>query len=431
MLSLYRLVSGPLGGPVISAFMRRRLAAGKEDPERFGERQGKADLPRPHAQRLVWVHAASVGESLSMLPLIEHLLAADAELAILMTTGTVSSAGLMAERLPPGAIHQYVPLDRPRYVRRFLDHWRPDLVLWAESEFWPNLILETTGRGTPMILINGRISPRSYSSWKRARGIITKLLRRFDLCLGQSEEDAERLRQLGAPNVDCLGNMKFAVPPLPADKEELAGLEADFGGRPNWLAASTHEGEERIAAETHSMLAEAHPELLTVIVPRHAQRGDEVAAMLRAMGFDVAQRSAGQPIQPHTQIYLADSMGELGLFFRLAPIVFMGKSLVPLGGQNPLEALHLDCAVLHGPHMMNFTEIGKDMAAAGCALEVADRAALATGVGALLDDRARAAGMAEKGRAYASSSADVTERVAARVLSYLQPAAAGEADAAA
>jgi 3-deoxy-D-manno-octulosonic-acid transferase len=411
--------------------MRRRLAAGKEDPERFAERQGEASLARPAAERLIWVHAASVGESLSMLPLIEYLLAADAGLVMLLTTGTVSSAGLMAGRLPSRAIHQYAPLDRLRYVRRFLDHWRPDLVLWAESEFWPNLILETTGRGTPMILVNGRISPKSFSGWQRARSIIATLLGRFDLCLGQSEEDAKRLRQLGAANVDCLGNLKFAVPPLPADAGELVRLEGEFDGRPNWLAASTHAGEERIAGETHLALENAHPGLLSVIVPRHAQRGGEIAAMLRAMGLFVAQRSAGQPIAADTQIYLADTMGELGLFFRLAPVVFMGKSLVPLGGQNPLEALHLNCAVLHGPHMMNFTEIGKDMTAAGCAIEIADGAALAGNVGALLDDPAGAATMAEKGRRYASSSADVTERVAVRALSYLQAPAAGEADAAA
>ena len=431
MLSLYRLLSGPLGAPLILAFMRRRLAAGKEDAMRFGERQGEASLARPGGSRLIWVHAASVGESLSMLPLIEYLLAADTGLALLLTTGTVSSARLMAERLPARAIHQYAPLDRPRYVRRFLDHWRPDLVLWAESEFWPNLILETTGRDAPMILVNGRISPKSFTGWQRARSIIATLLGRFDLCLGQSMEDAKRLRQLGAANVDCLGNLKFAVPALPADNEDLARLEAEIDGRPTWLAASTHAGEERIAGETHLALEDTHPGLLSVIVPRHAQRGAEVAAMLRAMGLNVAMRSAGQPIEAGTQIYLADTMGELGLFFRLAPVTFMGKSLVPLGGQNPLEALHLDCAVLHGPHMMNFTEIGKDMTAAGCAMEIADGAALANAVAMLLDDPARTAAMAEKGRLYASSSAGVTERVAERVLSYLQTPAADKADAAA
>ncbi len=432
MLSLYRLVSGPLGGPLISAFLKRRLADGKEDPERFAEREGLASVARPEAERLIWVHAASVGESLSMLPLIDHLLAGDPGLALLMTTGTVSSARLMAERLAACAIHQYAPVDRLQYVRRFLDHWRPDLVLWAESEFWPNLILETTGRDIPMILVNGRISPRSYSGWQRARGIIAKLLGRFDLCLGQSEEDAERLRQLGAANVDCLGNLKFAVPPLPADAAILARLEAALGGRPNWLAASTHEGEEATIADTHLRLAGAHPGLLTVIVPRHAARGDAIAAMLRGRGLDVAQRSAGETIAAGTQIFLADSMGELGLFFRLAAIVFMGKSLVPLGGQNPLEALHLDCAVLHGPHMMNFTEIAADMAHGGCAVEIADADGLAAAVGALLDDPERRAGMAEKGRAYVRSRAEVTERVAERVVSYLDSKpAAGKADAAA
>ncbi|NQV57737.1 MAG: 3-deoxy-D-manno-octulosonic acid transferase, partial [Rhodospirillales bacterium] len=352
MLSLYRLASGPLGAPFITAFLNKRLRDGKEDANRFSERLGEPGMARPAAGRLIWIHAASVGESLSMLPLVERLLKDDPALALVITTGTVSSAKLLAERLPSGAIHQYAPVDRAKYVRRFVDHWRPDLVLWAESEFWPNLIIETTNAGVPMILVNGRVSPKAFAGWGRAPGVIAKLLRRFQLCFAQSEEDAIRLGQLGANHSEYLGNLKFAAPELPADPAALNELERMFGDRPRWLSASTHAGEEAMIADAHRKIAADHPGLLSIIVPRHAGRGVEVTEMLKNRGFRVARRTAADPIDAETEIYVADTMGELGLFFRATPISFMGKSLVRLGGQNPLEALRLGSAVLHGPHMM-------------------------------------------------------------------------------
>jgi 3-deoxy-D-manno-octulosonic-acid transferase len=422
MLPLYRFLT-VLGAPAIHLYLRKRLAAGKEDAARFSERLGRASAPRPQGP-LVWLHAASVGESLSMLPLIDRLLGDHSALSLLMTTGTVTSAQLMAERLPPRAFHQYVPVDRLGYVRRFLDHWKPDLALWAESEFWPNLVSETHRRGIPMVLVNGRISPRSFAGWQKARGLIAALLSDFALCLGQTEEDAARLRHLGAPGAVSLGNIKFAVPPLPVDAAEHASLTRALGERPRWLAASTHAGEEEIVAEAHTALAPDHPGLMSIIVPRHPERGAEITAMLRGRGFSVARRAAGEAVSATCDIYVADTLGELGLLYRLTEIAFLGKSLVPLGGQNPLEALRLGTAVLHGPHMGNFDKITSDMAAHGCAIEVADGPALARAVGALLADVPRRRAMAEAGLAYVEAEAGVVDRVAERIGRLLSDAAA-------
>ena len=414
MLTLYRTLT-TFGGPVIQYYLKRRMAAGKEDPYRFAERQGKSTRRRPNGS-LIWLHAASVGESLSMLPIIDTLLEANSQLHVLMTTGTVSSAALMADRLPERAIHQYVPVDRAAYVRQFLSHWSPDLALWAESEFWPNLVMETQRRNVPMILVNGRISPKSFDGWQWFPGVIGQLLRGFTLCLGQTDDDADRLRQLGALNHKCLGNLKFAVPPLPADTEELIRLEQQISGRPRWLAASTHPGEEEMGGQVHAKIAAGHPGLLTIIVPRHANRGGDIAARLRSEGFVSAQRSRQETITPDTQIYVADTMGELGLFYRLSDIVFMGKSLVPLGGQNPLEALQIGCAVVHGPHMANFKKITEEMAKTGSALSVRSSDELASAVETLLRDDVKRGSLIENGREYMTSHSQVVERVSHEIL---------------
>src|SRR6185437_8029760 len=243
------------------------------------------------------------------------------------------------------------------YVRRFLDHWRPDLVLWVESELWPNLILETGARNVPLVLINGRMSAESFRGWQRWPGIIRPVLGAFALCLGQDVVQAERLRQLGAERTLCLGNLKAA-------------------GRPLWLAASTHAGEEEAAAEAHRVLKQRWPDILTIIVPRHPARAGAIAAMLRRDGLTVARRSLAEPIDAGIEIYLGDTLGELGLFYRLAGVAFIGGSLTPMGGHNPLEAALLDCALLHGPDMSNCTGIARDLASAKAAMTVHDGAGL-------------------------------------------------------
>ncbi len=424
-LPVYRAAIAGLW-PLVRVYLALRLKRGKEDPARFTERLGKPSLARPNGS-LIWFHAASVGESISLLPLLDVIRARHPELGLLVTTGTVTSARLLAQRLPTGILHQYVPVDHLSAVRRFLDHWRPDLALWAESEFWPNLLTETAGRGVPLILINGRVSPSSFRGWRRAPSLIGNVLNSFALCLGQSEEDAERLRVLGAPQVRSVGNLKFAAPPLPADETQLRAIEVVVGDRPRWLAASTHDGEEEIAARVHLRLAGGYPGLLTLIVPRHPERGAAIAANLESQGYAVARRGARQPIKPETGIYVADTLGELGLFFRLASIVFMGKSLLPAspGGQNPLEAARLGDAVLHGPHMDNFVDITRRMAAAGASLEVRDEPALAEAVDRLLADPDLCARLGDAGRALAGAEDHILTATLAELEPYLESAAKG------
>jgi len=396
-LRLYRALTIALG-PLVSLYLVRRLARGKEDAARFAERRGKASLKRPDGP-LVWVHAASIGEAVSMLALIDTLVEARPTISVLVTTGTVTSARLLATRLPAGrAFHQYVPVDRPGYVRRFLEHWQPDLALWVESELWPNLITEAAARSVPLLLVNGRMSQPSFERWRRWPRLIAPVIGAFDLCLAQDVVQAERLRQLGAKRALCVGNLKAAAGPLPASEAELAKLAA------------------QAAATAHRLLKQRWPDLLTVIVPRHPARASAVAALLGDAKLRVARRSLAEPITPETDIYLGDTLGELGLFYRLAGIAFVGGSLVPRGGHNPLEAALLDCAVLHGPDMSNCAGIARDLATAGAALAVRDGAELAAAVSRLLADPAERARRAAAGLEVAADNravlAAVTERIA-------------------
>ncbi|UEM05359.1 3-deoxy-D-manno-octulosonic acid transferase [Skermanella rosea] len=405
-----------IGGPAIRLYLARRRAAGKEDPARAPERLGRASADRPPG-RLAWFHAASVGESLSVLILINRLLERYPDLTVLVTTGTVTSAELMARRLPARAIHQYVPVDRMPYVRRFLDHWRPDLALWIESEIWPNLLCEIGRRRIPAALVNARMSAGSFRNWSRVPGFIRPLLRTFGLCLAQTETEADRLRRLGARDVRCVGNLKFSAEPLPADPAALAGLRDAFGDRPSWLMASSHPGEEAMAADVHAALRDRLPGLLTVIVPRHPQRGGEVSRLLEERGLARALRSAGDLPSPGHEVYVADTVGELGLFFRLAPVVCVGGSLVPIGGHNPVEPAQLGCAVIHGPHMTNFSEVAAQLRADDAAVTVQDADGLAREVGRLLTDDAERSRLATA----AAAVADRNRRVVDAVLDALVP----------
>lgn len=373
-----------IGAPALRRHLDKRLAAGKEDPARFPERLGNASRDRPTGQ-LVWIHAASVGESVSALTLIDGLLKAAPERSILVTTGTRTSAEIMAARLPERAFHQFVPVDMKDAVERFLDHWRPDLAIWMESEIWPNLISESAARRIPMMMANARITEKSYRFWRKSLGFSRQLLGHFSFCSAQSETSAERLRELGANSVECFGNLKFAAEPLPVDADALAVVTQDIATRPLWLAASTHRGEEEIILAAHRTLCEKRPDLLTVIVPRHPERGDDIATLAIGQGLTVVRRSTGAPLTPETGVYIADTIGELGLFYRLAKIVLIGGSLVPNGGQNPLEAARLDCVLLHGPHMDNFTEIMADFDYLSASLEVTDADTLAAAVARYLD----------------------------------------------
>ena len=331
-LFLYR-IGFILLTPFLVLLFLIRIMKGKENKVRFCERLGYPKMPRPKG-KLIWMHGASVGECLSMLPLIHKLLEMDKSVHIMVTSGTVTSADLMAKRLPPRAFHQFIPIDSPWGARHFVRHFHVDAVLWFESDFWPNLLASIHAAQIPLVLLNGRISDKSFRHWQRAKWFIKPLLKNFTLTLGQSAENARRLKVLGSPLVDCVGNIKYAAPPSPYDEKELSRLLVDIGGRACWCGASTHHNEEEKMAFVHQSLKKQYPDLLTICVPRHPNRADELEKMFLKKGFIVARRSRQESLTPQTDIYLADTIGEMGLLYRLAPIVFVGGSLVPFGGQN-------------------------------------------------------------------------------------------------
>ncbi|MBV9203678.1 MAG: 3-deoxy-D-manno-octulosonic acid transferase [Alphaproteobacteria bacterium] len=415
--ALYRALTRPLT-PLALLYLARRRQRGKEHPTRFRERRGCADGARPDGP-LVWVHAASVGEATAVLGLIERLLDGRPGLEILITTGTVTSARLLESRLPTRARHQFVPADLPSWTARFLDHWRPDLALWVESELWPNLVFAAQARGIPMVLVNGRLSARSYRRWRLWPGLIISVLSAFDLCLAQDEHQAERFRSLGARSVKAIGDLKAAAPPLPFDSAELLRLRGSVASRPLWLAASTHAGEEEVAARVHCDLAAKHPGLLTIIVPRHPARGEAIGAMLAGHGLRIARRARGEAVTCDTQIYLADTMGELGLFYRLAGIAFVGGSLATKGGHNPLEPARLGCAVLHGPDMSNCAAMADALAAARAAETVNGAAALGQAVSALLADHGLRARRAAAAADVAAGGGNILDIVLERLAPWL------------
>jgi len=412
--------------PLLPFYLRRRVAKGKEIAERLGERQGHGAARPPG--RLVWCHAASNGETLSLLPLLEALARQDASLSFLVTTGTVTSARLLEQRLSPELAprtqHRFLPLDVPRWVARFLEGWRPDLAVIVESELWPNMLAAAGRRGVPMALINARMSARSARGWAWAPGFARGLLGRFQVILAQTEADAARFAALAGYPVPCWGNLKYAAPPLPADPAELARLQAAWAGRPVWLAASTHPGEDEIILSAHRLLAPGHPGLLTIIVPRHPPRGPDIAGL--AQDLPAARRGAGQEAGPGVAVYIADTLGELGLFYRLARVALIGGSLVPHGGQNPLEAARLGCPMLIGPHHFNFSEIITRLRAADALVETPDgpgaAEALAQHIARFLADPAAAEAMSAAAGALAQDQAGLPGRLATSLLPLIRPA---------
>lgn len=391
-LLAYRIAAS-LAAPAAPLLLARRASRGKEDPERLSERRGRPSLPRPDGP-LVWTHGASIGETTSFLALVEALAARG--LAVLVTSGTVSSAEVLARRLPAGAVHQYLPLDAPAFAARFLDHWRPSLALFAESELWPNTIAALARREVPLVLVNARMSARSEARWARAPSVIGALLGRVTLCLAQSEADAARYGRLGAPRVAVSGNLKLDLAPPPADPALVEALASRLAGRPVWLAASTHAGEDEAVIAAHLALKARHPGLLTILAPRHPVRGEAIAEMAHAAGLDANRRREGGRPEDSLDIHVADTIGELGLFYRVAPLVLVGGSLVPHGGQNPIEPARLGCTILHGPHVYNFADLYAALDRDGGALALADAADLTGAVAEMIADPARMRGMARR-----------------------------------
>jgi 3-deoxy-D-manno-octulosonic-acid transferase len=412
LLRLYLAVSRRSASFARRALERRR-AEGKEDANRLGERMGEAGLPRPDGQ-LVWFHAASVGEAASLIELFRRLQQARPELTCLVTTVTVTSAQFLADRLPDSCIHQYAPMDVVPWVERFLAHWRPDLAVWTESELWPAMLCQTYARGVPMLLINARISSRSFRRWQLLGGMAKALFARFDRILAQDDLAGEQLTLLGADpeRLTVEGSLKEGAAPLPYDEAERVRIARVLSGRPVWLAASTHPGEEETALVAHVHARRALPMLAMILAPRHPARGDALAEMLRGKGYTVAQRSKGEPVTAETDVYLADTLGEMGLWYRIASVSFVGGSLVDVGGHNPFEPALLGSAIIHGPHVRNFIDGYRRLAQADAAVLVRSEAELGEAIVATMAPE-RAAELAAHAWEAVSEGAEVTDAVLA------------------
>ena len=408
-LALYAAATG-LMAPLAPVLLRARAQRGKEDPARLGERLGRAAIPRPEGP-LAWLHGVSVGETQSLLPLVAALRARRPKLNLLVTSGTVTAAQLLAQRLPKGVIHQFAPVDAPGAVARFLDHWRPDLGLFVESELWPNLILAAQARGVRLALVSARMTEASARGWGRTPASARALVGAFDLVLPQDAATAERLRRLGAEPGPPL-NLKLVGEALPADAAELARLTAAVGGRRTVLAGSTHPGEEVLIAAAAREAGAA----LVILAPRHPQRGAAVASELAAAGFRVARRAAGDKLAATTSAYVADTLGEMGLFLRAAEVVVMGGSFVPgIGGHNPLEAARLGKPMITGPQAFNALEVYDALFAEVAALEAADAPVLARHIRGLLDNPTIARRIGEAALSYAERQGAALERALALI----------------
>jgi 3-deoxy-D-manno-octulosonic-acid transferase len=417
MLGTYRL-AGAAAYPLIGPYVTWRASKGKEDRNRTRERYGIAGHPRPEGP-LIWVDAASVGETVAVVPLIQSIL--DYGVNIVLTTGTVTSAKVVEERLGSRVIHQYVPLDIKPAISRFLDHWQPDLAIIAESEIWPMTILELGARRVPQVLVNGRLSDRSFASWKKRPNIAEALFENLAHVVAQSEVDGERFRALGARPVTVSGNLKVDTNPPPADERALSSLRRQIGDRPTWAAVSTHDGEELVAAEVHATLRPRHAGLLTIIVPRHPERGEALAERISALGLKVARRSKGEKLAADTDILLGDTMGEMGLYLRLTEIAFVGRSLTSEGGHNPLEPAMLETAVLAGRNVQNFREAYKHLLDSGGAKLVRDRNMLAGAVNYLLTNEAARHEMIAAGTAAIDEMRGALARTLKSLEPYVQP----------
>ncbi|MBP1850444.1 3-deoxy-D-manno-octulosonic-acid transferase [Rhizobium halophytocola] len=375
-LAAYRL-AGIAAYPFSGLLFAVRAAKGKEDRARKPERFGYPSLERPDGP-LVWVHAASVGETLAVVPLMRELKRRD--IHVLLTSGTVTSAEVINRRLGDEVIHQYVPLDVEPAIGRFLNHWKPDAAISVESEIWPTTILELSRRHVPQILVNARISDRSYKRWMNNHGVAEQLFGKLGLVIAQSDLDAERYRDLGAWPVSAAGNIKVDTDAPACDPQLLARYRGQVGKRRTWAAISTFEGEEQAAVMVHRAL-KAKNDQLTIIVPRHPERADELAAMMVSKGLKVARRSRDDVIGADTDIFLGDTIGEMGLYLRLTEIAFVGRSLMTAeGGQNPLEPAMLGCAVLSGPKVNNFRESYQKLVRCGGAKIIRDAEMLAKAV---------------------------------------------------
>ena len=417
---LYVAISALLA-PLAFRRISKKLAAQDVPAPRIRERLGRATMPRPDGP-LIWFHAASVGESLSVLTLIARLGTLHPDLSFLITSGTATSAKLIAQRLPPRGVHQFAPLDARAPLNRFLAHWHPDGAVFVESELWPQMLIRTKATGIPMVLLNARLSDKSVRTWHKLPATAALLLEQFDRILTQNQITADNLVALGAdPARVAVGeNLKATSAPLPVDPAALEAMQAQIGRRPVWVASSTHAGEEEIVLDAHKLLLANHPDLCLILVPRHPERADTVKALITQAGLRFAQRSAEAPLAPDSQVYLADTLGETGLWYTLCPLVFLGGSLLPIGGHNPFEVAQAGGAVVSGPHVTNFAETFDALQEAGAVRIVNDSAELALVMKTLLDAPGELDAMRTAATGFVTAQSDRLDTVATNLSRDLQ-----------
>ena len=410
LLRFYSLVAN-LVAPLALSRVTTKLKVQGVDQKRFPERQGQATQDRPEGP-VVWFHAASVGESLSVLRLIEHMGTLFPNHSFLLTSGTATSAQIVAKRLPTRTIHQFAPLDSRRYLRRFLDHWRPAAAIFVESELWPQMLRETARADVPLALVNARISEGSARNWKRAKRTSRALLSHFAMIHCQDQRTADHFTDLGMTQARAGQNLKSFSGALPYDASELARMQSVLQGRPVWLASSTHPGEDQIMLEAHHALLAKMPALMLILVPRHPERAEEIEVMIAEAGLHGARRATGERIDGATQVYLADTLAETGLWYALCPLTCLCGSFTPVGGHNPYEPAYAGSAVLHGPLYANFAQTYADMDASGGAAKVAGSSELSAKLGDLLSAPKRLHQMGGKARQFADTQEDALDQIA-------------------
>ncbi|MEQ6203639.1 3-deoxy-D-manno-octulosonic acid transferase [Sulfitobacter sp. HNIBRBA2951] len=405
--------------PFMARFTVRKLMKAGEPAHRAHETLGHATADRAEGT-LIWFHAASVGESLSVLALIGRMGAALPHAHFLITSGTATSAKLIAQRMPPRCVHQFAPLDAPGPLKRFLKHWRPDAAIFVESELWPQMLRRTRSSGAAMALVNARLSERSLRSWGKRPRLAAYVLDVFDLILTQNDAMAEAMVRIHAPapRVARGQNLKSLSGPLPQDEDVIFSARAALGHRPVWIAASTHAGEEAIVLDAHKTLRETHADLHLILIPRHPERGPQVVQHIADTGMEFTRRSRAE--EPGKAVYLADTLGELGNWYALSDIVFLGGSLLPIGGHNPFEVAQAGATILSGNHVFNFAETFSAMEATGGARIVADADDLAARIDTLLRDTPTRTKAVEAAKRFASAETGKLDTIAARLINALE-----------
>ncbi len=417
MLTAYKTLTA-CAGPAFNAMLALRTKRGKESAERLNERKGQSSHQRPEGF-LYWVHAASVGEAQSALFMIDKLLNETPKASVLITTGTLSSAQFLSSKLPQRCLHQFYPLDHPAWVRRFLNHWKPDIALWLESELWPNMLLEIKKRQIPALLINARMSDRSFQKWSFFKKSAATLLSAFNAVLCQTDSYKAIYEELGANKTVTTGNIKYSAAPLPYDEVKLKALKEKTKNRQLWLYASSHKSEEAIACKIHNALKDTMPNLLTIIVPRHPARKDQILEQCKPLGMTFTCRSDNEALpDDKTDIYMADTFGELGLFYRLCPVAVIGRSLSDDGGggHNPIEAAQLECAILYGPNVQFQQEIYDEMNTHNAALMVQNEEDLRLTLKALLSDEGTLNALTKRGKAFTDSKQNIIDRTIEKII---------------